>query len=152
VLQSPFPTSLRSKSGAEIRSFSPEGEPLFDRTMILYGSNLGNANTHVTTNMPTILAGGGFKHGQQQQSPSLLPFALLTLFMLSPLARRAQVNRKKLSVADLHDQRSELRFWLRQPVWKRLEALELLRQSAYPYDPATARLPRLLAVVKRQQD
>jgi hypothetical protein len=37
---------------------------LLDRTMILYGSNLGNANTHVTTNMPTILAGGGFKHGQ----------------------------------------------------------------------------------------
>src|SRR5262245_27161943 len=24
----------------------------------------GNANTHVTTNMPTILEGGGFKHGQ----------------------------------------------------------------------------------------
>ena len=32
--------------------------------MVLYGSNLGNANTHVTTNLPTLLAGGGFKHGQ----------------------------------------------------------------------------------------
>jgi hypothetical protein len=32
--------------------------------MVLYGSNFGDANTHVTTNMPTILAGGGFKHGQ----------------------------------------------------------------------------------------
>ena len=40
------------------------GDTLLDRTMILYGSNLGNANTHVTTNMPTIFAGGGFKHGQ----------------------------------------------------------------------------------------
>jgi hypothetical protein len=37
---------------------------LLDRTMILYGSNLGNANTHVTTNMPVLFAGGGFKHGQ----------------------------------------------------------------------------------------
>jgi hypothetical protein len=37
---------------------------LFDRTMVLYGSNLGNANTHVTTNLPVLLAGGGFKHGQ----------------------------------------------------------------------------------------
>ena len=37
---------------------------LLDRTMVLYGSNLGNANTHVTTNLPTIFAGGGFKHGQ----------------------------------------------------------------------------------------
>jgi BMFP domain-containing protein YqiC len=39
-------------------------ETLLDRTMVLYGSNFGDANTHVTTNMPTILAGGGFKHGQ----------------------------------------------------------------------------------------
>jgi hypothetical protein len=32
--------------------------------MLLYGSNLGNAATHATTNMPALLAGGGFKHGQ----------------------------------------------------------------------------------------
>jgi hypothetical protein len=37
---------------------------LLDRTMILYGSNLGNASTHVTTNLPVLFAGGGFKHGQ----------------------------------------------------------------------------------------
>jgi hypothetical protein len=35
---------------------------LLDRTMVLYGSNMGNANTHVTTNLPVLLAGGGFKH------------------------------------------------------------------------------------------
>ncbi len=39
-------------------------DTLLDRTMILYGSNLGNANTHLTTNLPVLLAGGGFKHGQ----------------------------------------------------------------------------------------
>ena len=49
---------------SELNAVKEDGEPLLDRTMILYGSNLGNANTHVTTNMPTILAGGGFKHGQ----------------------------------------------------------------------------------------
>ncbi len=38
------------------------GEALMDRTMILYGSNLGDANAHSTTNMPTLFAGGGFKH------------------------------------------------------------------------------------------
>jgi hypothetical protein len=37
---------------------------LLDRTMILYGSNLGDANTHATTNLPVLLAGGGFRHGQ----------------------------------------------------------------------------------------
>ena len=39
-------------------------ESLLDRTMVLYGSNLGNANTHVTTNLPILMAGGGFRHGQ----------------------------------------------------------------------------------------
>jgi hypothetical protein len=40
------------------------GEPLLNRTMVLLGSNLGNSNTHETTNLPILLAGGGFKHGQ----------------------------------------------------------------------------------------
>jgi len=48
----------------QLKAVREESEPLLDRTMILYGSNLGNANTHVTTNMPTIFAGGGFEHGQ----------------------------------------------------------------------------------------
>ena len=38
------------------------GETLLDRTMVLYGSNLGDANAHSTTNMPALLAGGGFRH------------------------------------------------------------------------------------------
>jgi hypothetical protein len=49
---------------SELKDIREGGEPLLDRTMILYGTNLGNANTHVTTNLPTLFAGGGFKHGQ----------------------------------------------------------------------------------------
>ena len=42
-----------------------EGEDrLLDRTMILFGSNMGDANTHDNTNLPILLAGGGFQHGQ----------------------------------------------------------------------------------------
>jgi len=37
---------------------------LLDQTMVLYGSNMGEANIHNNTNLPIILAGGGFKHGQ----------------------------------------------------------------------------------------
>ena len=48
----------------ELKAVPENGETLLDRTMILYGTNLGNADTHVTTNLPTIIAGGGFKHGQ----------------------------------------------------------------------------------------
>jgi hypothetical protein len=48
----------------DLKSHQEGGETLLDRTMVLYGSNLGNANTHVTTNLPVLFAGGGFKHGQ----------------------------------------------------------------------------------------
>jgi hypothetical protein len=41
-----------------------DGARLLDRTMVLYGSNMGDANSHVTTNLPVLLAGGGFVHGQ----------------------------------------------------------------------------------------
>ncbi|MAT16032.1 MAG: hypothetical protein CMJ46_12270 [Planctomyces sp.] len=37
---------------------------LLDTTTILYGSNMGDANTHDNSNLPILLAGGGFKHGQ----------------------------------------------------------------------------------------
>lgn len=40
------------------------GARLLDQTMVLYGSNLGDANVHNTSNLPILLGGGGFKHGQ----------------------------------------------------------------------------------------
>ncbi len=49
---------------AGLKGAKEEGGTLLDRTMVLYGSNLGNANTHVTTNLPVLMAGGGFRHGQ----------------------------------------------------------------------------------------
>src|SRR5437867_5638984 len=57
------------------------GEPLLERTMIVYGSNLGNANTHVTTNMPTIFAGGGFRHGQHIAFDTQHNYPLPNLFV-----------------------------------------------------------------------
>ncbi len=42
-----------------------EGGPtMLDRTMVLYGTNMGSANAHTNYNLPILLAGGGFKHGQ----------------------------------------------------------------------------------------
>lgn len=42
---------------------STEGEgTLLDRTAIFYTSNLGNSSSHDNTNLPILLAGGGFKH------------------------------------------------------------------------------------------
>lgn len=41
-----------------------KGTPLLDRTQVLLGSNLGNASSHNTRNLPIILAGGGYRHGR----------------------------------------------------------------------------------------
>jgi hypothetical protein len=40
-----------------------DGQTLLDRTMVLYGTPMGSANSHSNVNLPVLLAGGGFKHG-----------------------------------------------------------------------------------------
>jgi len=47
-----------------LKQKSEGGTPLLDNTMVLFGSNLGNANSHDWHNLPIMLAGGGFRHGQ----------------------------------------------------------------------------------------
>ena len=32
--------------------------------MVLYGTCMGSANSHSNVNLPVLLAGGGFRHGQ----------------------------------------------------------------------------------------
>lgn len=56
--------AVLNKLIANLAGKSEGGERLLDRTMVLYGSNMGEANIHDNTNLPIILAGGGFKHGQ----------------------------------------------------------------------------------------
>lgn len=59
-----------------------EGEAtLLDRTMVLYGSNLGNGNNHDTKNMPMLLAGGGFKHGRHLAFDKQNNYPLPNLFV-----------------------------------------------------------------------
>lgn len=72
---------LLAKLFTELKAVREDGESLFDRTMILYGSNLGNANTHVTTNLPTLFAGGGFRHGQHLAFDTAHNYPLPNLFV-----------------------------------------------------------------------
>ncbi len=65
----------------DLKAFEEDGEPLLDRTMILYGSNLGNANAHTTLNLPTLFAGGGFKHGQHLAFDTERNYPLPNLFV-----------------------------------------------------------------------
>ncbi|MCA8993884.1 MAG: hypothetical protein KDA88_18000, partial [Planctomycetaceae bacterium] len=43
---------------------------LLDRTMVLFGSGMGNANSHTNNDLPVILAGGGFRHGEFMDYPA----------------------------------------------------------------------------------
>ena len=54
---------------------------LLDRTIVLYGSNLGDANTHDNTNLPILLAGGGFRHGSHLAHPHDDNLPLSNLFV-----------------------------------------------------------------------
>ena len=49
---------------ARLAGRKENGKRLLDHTMVLFGSNMGDANIHDNTNLPILLAGGGFKHGQ----------------------------------------------------------------------------------------
>jgi hypothetical protein len=57
---------------------------LLDNTMVLYGCHMGDANIHNNKNLPVILAGGGFKHGQHLafNSDNNAPLANLYVSML----------------------------------------------------------------------
>lgn len=37
---------------------------MLENTVMVFGSNLGNSNSHDRKNLPLLLSGGGFKHGQ----------------------------------------------------------------------------------------
>lgn len=46
-----------------LKGKAENGSTLLDNTSVLFGSNLGNANSHDWRNLPILLAGGGFQHG-----------------------------------------------------------------------------------------
>lgn len=47
-----------------LKQSQEDGSSLLDRTSVFFGSNLGDGSSHSTKNLPVLLAGGGFKHGQ----------------------------------------------------------------------------------------
>lgn len=64
---------------------------LLDRTMVYFSSNLGNASSHSTRNLPIVLAGGGFRHGQHLAftGNNLPPLSNLYVSMLQRLGIEA---------------------------------------------------------------
>jgi len=64
-----------------LNSIDENGETLLDQTSVLLTSNLGNASNHSNKNMPVLLAGGGFKHGQHLGFDQKKNYPLPNLFV-----------------------------------------------------------------------
>lgn len=67
----------------ELQQPSLAGGSILDETAVLFGSNLGNAASHSSKQLPILVAGGGFAHGkhiankQEQDAPLSDLFATL---------------------------------------------------------------------------
>jgi hypothetical protein len=60
-----------------------------------------------------------------------------------------RIDRSQFSVARLGDRDDTLDYWLSRTMTERLEALERLRRISYGETAATARIERVLEVVRR---
>ena len=56
---------------------------LLDSTSVLFGSGMGNGASHTNSDLPIILAGGGYRHGEfkkvESKGPNKVPLCNLFL-------------------------------------------------------------------------
>jgi hypothetical protein len=54
---------------ARLSKMNDGDRSLLDSTTVLFGSGMGDGNTHKNSDLPILLAGGGYKHGQFREVP-----------------------------------------------------------------------------------
>jgi hypothetical protein len=65
----------------KLKQSQEEGNSLLDRTTVFLGSNLGDGSSHSTKNLPVLVAGGGFQHGQHLAFDANNPPPLCNLYV-----------------------------------------------------------------------
>jgi hypothetical protein len=65
---------------------------LLDSTAVLFGSGIGDANTHKNSDLPIILAGGGYRHGEFKKVPSAGPNKVPLCNLFVDIAQRMGVE------------------------------------------------------------
>lgn len=63
-----------------------------DSTAVLFGSGIGDANTHKNSDLPIILAGGGYRHGEFKKVPSSGPNKVPLCNLFVDIAQRMGVE------------------------------------------------------------
>ena len=70
---------------ARLKAIREEGGTLLDQTAVYLGSNLGDGSSHSIKNLPALVAGGGFKHGEHRVVDPSTPLCNLYLALLRRL-------------------------------------------------------------------
>lgn len=65
----------------ELKQTKEDDGSLLDRTTVFLGSNLGDGSSHSVRNLPVLLAGGGFQHGQHLAFDPVNPPPLCNLYV-----------------------------------------------------------------------
>jgi hypothetical protein len=78
------------------------GQSLLDRTMVLYGTCMGSANSHSNVNLPVLLAGGGFRHGQHLAFDTKSNYPLTNLYL-------SMLHRMGVEVSEFSTSRGTMR-------------------------------------------
>jgi len=63
------------------------------------------------------------------------------------LVSTTRLDRSAFEIVSLDDAGDDVAYWRTKTPEERMEALELMRQIIYGYDPATTRLQRVLEIV-----
>ena len=66
---------------AKLKQSKEGNSTLLDQTTVFLGSNLGDGSSHSTQNLPVLLAGGGFQHGQHLPFDPKNPPPLCNLYV-----------------------------------------------------------------------
>ena len=78
---------------------TPEGKSLLDDTIVLVGTGMGDASRHSNQNLPTLVAGGGLRHGSHVAVDPKQPGAPLLGDLYITLMQRLGIETEKFSNA-----------------------------------------------------
>ena len=78
---------------------TPEGKTLLDDTIVLVGTGMGDASRHSNANLPTLVAGGGLKHGSHVVVDPKQPGAPLLGDLYITLLQRLGIETDRFSNA-----------------------------------------------------
>ena len=71
---------------------------------------------------------------------------------LSPELSSIRMDKTAFTVTTLSKKTNDKEYWLSKTPQERLQALEIMRQINYGYDPTTVRLQRVLEIVELASD